>query len=186
MSTIGTSTRRKNSEHGRTLSRAAPSAIARWPYNKRLQGHAAKITPQAVIDGVISVRGSKIEAIERRILEAQVYDEHARARPPRLELARRDDGIIRTQIYDVGAPYDAVVVSFRRSTVTNVAGGDNAGVVFREANVVRAVTPLLNNHDGDADFTFRLPAKGLDCAVLVQERGYGRIVAARYCDDADD
>jgi len=150
-------------------------------YNKRLAGRAAKMTPQTIIDGVISVRGSKREAIEQGILEAQVFDEHARSTPPRLHLERRADGVIRTRIENVGAPYDAVVVSFRRSAVTNISGGDNAGRVFQEANVVRAVTPLINNHDGPAEFTFRPPKNGLDCAVLVQERGQGRIVAARYC-----
>jgi hypothetical protein len=150
-------------------------------YNERLQGRAAMMTPQTVIDGVISIRGSKREAIERRILEAQVHDEHARALPVRLDLETRDDGVIRTQIDNVGAPYDAMVVSFRRVAVTKIEGGDNAGVVFREANVVRGVTPLIQNHDGPAEFTFRPPRKGLDCAVLVQERPHGRIVAARYC-----
>lgn len=150
-------------------------------YNKRLAGRAAKMTPQTIIDGVISVRGSKREAIEQRILEAQVYDEHARPTPPRLDVERRADGVIRTRIENIGAPYDAVVVSFRRTAVTKISGGDNAGRVFREANVVRTVTPLINNHDGPAEFTFRPPKKGLDCAVLVQERGQGRIVAARYC-----
>ncbi len=150
-------------------------------YNKRLRGRATKMTPQAVIDGVISVAGAKREAIEQRILEAQVYDEHARPTPALLDLKRRDDGIIRIRIENVGVPYDASVVSFRRAAVTKVVGGDNAGLVFREANVVRAVTTLLDNHDGPAEFTFRPPKKGLDCAVIVQERNHGRIVAARYC-----
>lgn len=151
-------------------------------YNKRLAGRAARMTPQTVIDGVISVRGSKREAIERRILEAQVFDEHARSTPARLDLDRRDDGVIRTRIEGVNAPYDAIVVSFRRTAVTKIAGGDNAGAVFREANVVRGVAPLIKNHDGPAEFTFRAPKNGLDCAVLVQEREHGRIVAARYCE----
>jgi hypothetical protein len=155
-------------------------------YNKRIMGRASRITPQTVIDGVIEVRGSQREAIERRIMEAQVHDEHARATPPKLELERRGDDIIRTRILNVGSPYDAAVVSFRRVVVTKIAGGDNAGVVFREANVVRSVTPLITNHDGPAEFTFRRPGKGLDCAVLVQERDAGRVVAARYCADAEE
>lgn len=153
-------------------------------YNKRIRGREARMTPQAVIDGFISVAGSSRDAIEARIREAQFIDEKARPTPPRLQIERVGGGIIRTQIDSVGAPYDAIVVSFRRSAVTEVSGGDNAGVTFREANVVRAVEPLASNHEGPGDFSFKAPAKGVDCAVLVQERDHGRIVAARYCDDA--
>lgn len=155
-------------------------------YNKRIEGRAVKMTPQIVIDGVVSVRGSKRAAIEQRIKEARVVEGRRSLRPPRLDLERRDDDVIRTRIDRVGARYDASLIAFRRVAVTKVDGGDNAGVVFREANVVRSVTPLLTDHEGPAEFTFRMPAKGLDCAVLVQERGYGRVIAARYCADAKD
>lgn len=159
----------------------AAFADRQMAYNKRLQGRAAKMTPQAVIDGVLSVRGARLDAIERRILEAQARDEAAPAKPPVLELTWRDNGVIRTRIDNIGSPYDAFVVSFRPAAITRIGGGDNAGVVFREANVVRTVTALLDDHDGPAEFTFRPPRKGLGCAVLVQESDYGRVIAARYC-----
>ncbi len=153
-------------------------------YNSRIRGRAVKMTPQAVIDGVISVPGSARAAVERRIVEAQFLDEMARATPPTLRMIRGEDGMIRTRIENVSTPFDAVVVNFRPTTETRVAGGDNAGVVFRESNVVRAVAPIALGHSGPGDFAFAAPKPGLDCAVIVQERGRGRILAARYCRDA--
>jgi len=150
-------------------------------YNSRIKGRAAKMTPQAVIDGFISVAGGKRDAVEQRILEARFYDEKAHATPPVLEIAAAADGMIRTRIENIGAPYDAVVVSFERRAVTPVAAGDNAGVTFREANVVRAVETLAKDHAGAGAFSFKAPANGLGCAVLVHERNTGRVVAARYC-----
>lgn len=163
---------------------AKPDFSARQlAYNERIRGRAMKLTPQAVVDGVISVSGSKPDALEKRIIEAQYLDEMSRPTPPTLEISREGRSVIRTRISNVGAAYDATLVSFRKTVETKVAGGDNAGVTFREANVVRAMAPLAENHSGAGDFTFAAPTDGLDCAVLVQERGSGRIVAARYCSD---
>jgi hypothetical protein len=152
-------------------------------YNERIRGRAMVFTPQAVIDGFISVVGSKRETVEARILDAQVFDEKARATPPRLLIEALGRDKFRTRIDDVGAPYDALLVQFRRAATTEVGGGDNAGVTFRETNVVRAVSSLVRDHTGPGDFSFNAPGDGLDCAVLVQERNNGRIVAARYCSD---
>lgn len=153
-------------------------------YNSRIRGRAMKMTPQAVIDGAVSVAGAKREAVERRILEARFLDEMARPTPPTLMITRGDDNSLRTRINNVGAPYDALVVNFRKEAATNITGGDNAGVVFREVNIVSGVTPLASDQSGPGEFSFSAPANGLSCAVIVQERGGGRIVAARYCSDA--
>lgn len=155
-------------------------------YNQHIRGRAVKMTPQAVIDGVLSVAGSQRDAIDKRIVEAQFLDEMSRPTPPTLEIRRAEGNLFRTQIDNVGAPYDAVMVSFQRMSETRVRGGDNAGITFREANVVRAVSPIASAQSGGGDFTFAAPEEGLDCAVLVQERGNGRVVAARYCSDRND
>lgn len=163
---------------------ARPQFSARQiSYNQRIRGRAIKMTPQTVIDGVISVPGSERAALEKRILEAQFFDELSRPTPPSLEISPAGDGLLRIRINNVGTAYEAVVVSFRREAVTKISGGDNAGATFREANVVSAVAPIASGRQGPGDFTFAAPGKCLDCAVLVQERGNGRIVAARYCSD---
>ncbi len=150
-------------------------------YNIRIRRTDMVYTPQAVIDGVYYAVGSKREAIGVRITEAQFTDEHAHASPPFLGLVRAAKGSIRVKIAGVGAPYDAYAVSFRPSAVTKIDGGDNAGSVFDEINVVTGVKMLAGGVEGANALEFEAPADGEDCAVLVQERGQGRIVAARYC-----
>ena len=159
----------------------AAFAARQMAYNQRIKGRPMMMTPQAVIDGFISVAGSNRAAVERTILEAQFYDERARPTPPSVTVERVDGNSMRTRIDNVGAPYDAMVVSFRRSATTEIPAGDNAGVEFAEANVVRGLAPLASAHEGPGDFSFQSPPNGQGCAVLVQERGQGRIVAARYC-----
>ncbi len=168
---------------------ARPSFTERQQaYNSRIRRTPMVFTPQAVIDGVISATGSKREAIEARIVEAQFIDEIARPTPPVLTVGPEakhgaETGIVRVQIDGVGAPYDAYVVSFRPAAVTNVTAGDNAGLTFDEVNVVTGVEMIASDLAGAADLSFDAPSDGTDCAVLVQERAQGRIVAARYCSE---
>lgn len=150
-------------------------------YNVRIRRSDMVYTPQAVIDGVFYAVGSKRETLDARITEAQFLDEHARPSPPELSVVRGEAGLIRVRIDGVGAPYDAYAVSFRPSATTKVEGGDNAGSIFDEVNVVTGVKILAGGAEGAQSLSFEAPAKGDDCAVLVQERGQGRIVAARYC-----
>ncbi|MFN0024217.1 MAG: DUF1223 domain-containing protein [Parvularculaceae bacterium] len=159
-------------------------------YNSRIRRTPMVFTPQAVIDGVISATGSKRDAIEARIVEAQFIDELARPTPPVLNLEPEaapgiGAGIIRVQVDGVGAPYDAYVVSFRPAAVTKVTAGDNAGLIFDEVNIVTGVEMIASDETGAANLSFDAPKAGLDCAVLVQERAQGRIVAARYCSTRD-
>lgn len=162
---------------------ADPDFAARQlAYNVRFKGRAVKMTPQTVIDGVITLPGSKGAAVESKIMEAQFLEEMARPTPPTIEVRPQANGMIRARIDNVGAPYDAFLVNFRPLAETRISGGDNAGVTFREANVVRSVEPLARGRKGSAEFAFAMPGDGLDCAVIVQERNHGRIVGARYCD----
>lgn len=150
-------------------------------YNMRIRRSEMPFTPQAVIDGVISAVGSKREALEARITEAQFLDEHSRPTPAALDLEQDGEGMIRARINGVGAPYDAYAVSFRPKAVTKIERGDNAGATFNEINVVTGVRALAMAAEGAQSLSFEAPANGDGCAVLVQERGQGRVVAARYC-----
>jgi len=166
---------------------AQPEFSARQlAYNMRFKGRAVKMTPQTVIDGVITLSRSKREIVENKIREAQFLDEMARPSPPRIVMRAAENRTIRARIENVGAPYDALVVNFRPAAETAIEGGDNAGAMFREANVVRSVSALARGHAGAGDFSFEAPQEGLGCAVIVQERNQGRIVAARYCVAAEN
>ncbi|MDZ7629348.1 MAG: DUF1223 domain-containing protein [Parvularculaceae bacterium] len=163
---------------------ARPEFVERQKlYNMRIRRSAMPFTPQVVIDGVISAVGSKRETLEARITEARFLDEHSRPTPASLDLDRDGDGSIHVEIDGVGAPYDAYAVSFRPKAVTKIENGDNAGSTFNEINVVTGVKALVRAAEGERKLSFDAPNDGDDCAVLVQERGQGRVVAARYCSD---
>jgi hypothetical protein len=168
---------------------AHPAFVMRQKiYNERIRGNEMGFTPQAIVDGFVSVVGSNRVAVEHRVTEARFYEEKAYAASPQLDLDRedQDDGkrdLIRVRIDGVASPYDAYAVAFRKTATTSIAGGDNAGVTMREANVVRGVRVLARNVVGAGEFSFTAPHEGLDCAVIVHERNQGRIVAARYCGD---
>lgn len=153
-------------------------------YNVRIRRSGMVSTPQAIVDGIFYAVGSNRDVLGARITEAQFIDEKARPTPPTLDLSRDDDKTIRVRIDGVGAPYDAYAISFRPKAVTKIEAGDNAGSIFDEINVVTGVEMLAGGSEGARRLSFEAPDNGEDCAVLVQERGQGRIVAARYCASA--
>ena len=150
-------------------------------YNKRIRGRGTVLTPQAVIDGFLSVAGSDLSRIDEGIHKAQFADELSRAIPPVINITGAGVHGLSVAISGVSAPYDAYLVTFRPTASTRVKGGDNAGFEFNEINVVTDSVKIASEHIGPGAFAAPAPAQGLGCAVLVQERALGRIVAARYC-----
>jgi hypothetical protein len=156
-------------------------------YNKRIRGRGTVFTPQAIVDGFISVVGSDVDAISERISEAQFADELSRPVPPRVDIFPAPKGdheahrMLSVEISDVGAAYDAFLVNYRPASTTFINGGDNAGTYFQEINVVVHSAKFASDVTGRGKFDVPSPEDGLGCAVLVQERNQGRIVAARYC-----
>ena len=170
-------------------------------YNERIRGRRMPITPQAVINGEVSKVGDSIRFLEDEFAAAQpaavadleVADDAANAveahaevaaiskEEARLEVYSAEDGDIIATVSDNDAPYDAVIVEFHPYTETIIEAGDNAGGVFREVNTVFSLAPLGVSVDGAASFRFDRPKEGNGCAVLVQEPGQGRIIAAQYC-----
>ena len=154
-------------------------------YNEQIRGRRTVFTPQAIINGATSVSGMRREAIERGITES-VATAHAPA--PSLRISRLVDGQgatkrkrFRAAIENMSGAYDAILVTFAPRAITVVSGGDNAGMTFRETNVVTSVTRMAVNGAGPVDADFNAPPKGYSCAVLVQEKNRGRIMAAQYC-----
>jgi hypothetical protein len=154
-------------------------------YNEQIRGRRTVFTPQAIINGAMSVSGARREAIERGISASFAA---ANAPAPSLAISRLVDAQdpskrkrFRAAIENVTGSYDAVLVTFAPRAVTVVSGGDNAGVTFRETNVVTSVSRIAVKGAGPVDADFNAPPKGYSCAVLVQEKNRGRILAAQYC-----
>jgi len=144
-------------------------------YNKRLRGKNRGMTPQAVINGAATVSATKAEEVAK-IIEATLIEEKQAA--PHISFTGRDHSL---NIAIQGGVGEAVLVRFLKETVTDIEGGDNDGLVFREANVVTGVTPLGAISAQSASFNAAEPDDGAGCAVIVQEPGQGRVIAAEYC-----
>lgn len=165
-------------KHGRWLDPLADqsfSARQRY-YNRSIRKRGTVFTPQIIIDGAASEIGSNREAVAKQILER-------RALPAAASISFDvKNGKISTRIELASArEANAVLVRFHDQVETKITKGDNAGLSFREVNVVSDFT-TLGTITGRADeFSFGAPKPGAGCAVLAQAKLDGAILAAAYC-----
>jgi hypothetical protein len=131
-------------------------------------------TPQVVIDGQREFVGSDRGAITRALND------------PRSGTAITlavGDGRVSIDIADdpAGVASDVVVLTYRRSAVTAVGRGENAGRRLTEVNIVRSIN-TAGRWDGRRQRLLvpleSLPADATDLAVLVQTSGQSRITGS--------
>jgi len=149
-------------------------------------GHGGVYTPQIVVDGVSDIVGSRTDDVEAAIER---------------ELRRPNDGInlgLRRELNDVRLTIDAVprghgreepdatiwLFQLRASTTVKIGGGENAGRSLTYTNVVSDIRDL--GHWDGAALSRVLPADNAKSsphdaiAVVLQQHGYGRVIAAAY------
>ncbi|MFQ5563606.1 MAG: DUF1223 domain-containing protein [Parvularculaceae bacterium] len=143
-------------------------------YNLNIRKRSSVFTPQAVIAGVETAVGSNRDAVESLIDAAQ-------DRPAMTMRMGRKDDTITIAVDGADEPCEAFLVTFQREARTTITGGDNAGVLFVEANVVTDVQRLGAICAEAATFSAPAPGEGKGCALLVQEPEQGRIISAAYC-----
>lgn len=144
-------------------------------YNERIRGKNRAMTPQAVIDGMAAVSAARPEPIST-LINAMLSNRPASAAA--ISIARTGGAL---EVNIDGAEGEAVLVRFIEEAVTPVEGGDNDGLLFREAHVVTDVARLGALAGVATRFETPPPVAGTGCAVIVQEPGHGRVLAARYC-----
>ncbi len=144
-------------------------------YNKKLRGKNRGMTPQAVVNGAATVSATKTDDVAKLIDAALAED---RRHAPQISFGRRNGSLA---IAIEGGEGEAVLVRFLEETVTDIEGGDNDGLVFREANVVTGIVPLGAVSTQPVSFNTAAPDDGAGCAVIVQEPDQGRVIAAEYC-----
>jgi hypothetical protein len=139
-------------------------------YNQAIRGQGAVYTPQAVVAGNTEATGFDWGKIERLIGAAAQS-------PPKVTLAASRAGDIRFTAK--GAPRDAeaLLVSFRLDAATDVKGGENKGRKLNSAHIVTGTRKL----GAGPEFKVPLPAAGEGCALLIQPREPGPVLAAAYC-----
>jgi hypothetical protein len=139
-------------------------------YNRAIRGGDGVYTPQAVVGGNTEATGFDRGAIERLVGRATKA-------PPQVSLAAVRGKDIRFTA--TGAPKDAegFLVSFRLDAATDVRGGENKG---RKLNSAHIVTGARKLGPGPA-FNVPLPAQGEGCALILQPKQPGPVLAVAYC-----
>jgi hypothetical protein len=145
-------------------------------YIGSLKGRYA-YTPQMVIDGSADVVGSHREEVEALI------EQHlsAPSKAPTISVTRTGE-TLKVAIGSAAnaAPYDVLLVTFDKPHVTEVQRGENRGQTLKNSNVVRELMTLGAWSGKPSTFNVSLAGKAGDggCAVLVQKRGQGPVLAA--------
>ncbi len=142
-------------------------------YNHNLRATNAVYTPQIVINGANEAVGSARSDVENLIKDEKEFPRSAQI----TSLQRKADGEI---VFSLAGKGEVVLVYFMPTSQTAVRGGENAGRQFNDINIVTDVAMLGEISDKNT-FNAAAPAKGENCAVLVQAPEQGRILAARYC-----
>jgi hypothetical protein len=108
-----------------------PQADERQAYYAKQLRLSAEFTPQAVIDGQVSLIGSDRQAIVKALRASRVTI------PVVLGLAK-DQVIVTLAAHELPAPAEVVLVGYLPQAVTAVGRGENGGRKLTEFNVVRA------------------------------------------------
>ena len=162
-------------EHGRWVDPFSdPAYTARQKrYNVNIRNRSSIYTPQAIVHGEAQTVGSSLEKISSRIdTVSRVSAEVS---------ARLEDGEIKFDVGESEEGGNAYLVTFRKSAVTDITAGKNAGKVFDEVNVVTGLERLGIVRKRGGELSAPAPAEGEGCALIVQEPGQRRVVAAMYC-----
>lgn len=154
---------------------ASPEYTRRQKNYARAHGVRTVYTPQMVIDGRTAVVGHRPMEVVEEIMEAKNAPETVR-----LDVSRQDDEIVVrvTALGPIGGEALLQLVRYKPRETVAIGRGENAGKTITYHNIVTGWETMATWNGRDA-LAVRHAAPGEDQAVvLVQEAGYGPIVAA--------
>ncbi len=153
---------------------ALPEAVQRQRTYAKVLGLSSVYTPQVVIDGHEDCVGSDRNSIGRSLMQKRGGVAVAVS-------VREDEVLVDLRAQENVAASDIVLVAYRRTAVSPIGRGENAGRTVKEYNIVRAFHSL-GRWDGRArQYRSRvdaLPVDATDVAVLVQPLGQAPIIGA--------
>jgi len=158
-------------------------AFAKPEFSRRQKTYVSSLkgrysyTPQMVIEGRAHVVGSHRDEVESLIerYRAEI------AGGPAIKMTRTGDTLgVSVAAAAAAGTYDVMLVTFDKPHVTDIRRGENRGRKATNANVVRELIPLGSWSGKAATYDVSLAGKAGDagCAVLVQKRGQGPVLAA--------
>jgi len=134
-------------------------------------------TPQMVINGRTHAVGSDRSKVENIIRESR----DKQTEGPAVVLRRKGQTLkISVGAASAGSAHDVVFVTFDKPHETKVRRGENRGRTLVNANVVRVLKVIGPWTGQPVEYSVSLVGKKGDggCAVIVQKRGHGHVVAA--------
>jgi len=146
-------------------------------YNYALRGTGSVYTPQAVIGGISETTGSRRRGITRLIAAAPpalaAIDFAQDANGYTINVSPKDD-MDATEA-------ETMIVTLLKAEDTDIQGGENKGLSVESKNV--AVDAQTLGAWTGSKTTYRASAmpEKYTCAVIVQEKNKGRVLAAAYC-----
>ncbi|MGE0255012.1 MAG: DUF1223 domain-containing protein [Alphaproteobacteria bacterium] len=164
---------------------ASPEHAMRQEVYARQAGVSYVFTPHVIVDGVRQASTLDPASIEALLAEAAA-DVGTPAPTVRVFLPDSQHLGVSIGAADWSGEADVLLVRFDRERTTEIRGGVNAGRTMISRNIVRRVVPLATW--SGAAVELRLPMLPLHdityefCAVIVQERKQGRILAAGMLD----
>ena len=153
---------------------ALSEAVRRQRRYARTLGHSAVYTPEAVVDGAADFVGSDRAAIGRALTQTRDGIDVAVA-------MREGEILIELRARMLAPATEVLLLAYRRTAVSPVGRGENAGRTLTEYNIVREIR-RLGRWSGEQR-RYHVPAQSLppdatDVAVLVQREGQGSIIGA--------
>ncbi len=146
-------------------------------YNQQeLKGKRGVYTPQMVVNGVTAQVGTRRSAVKKAL----------NVLPPPLALSAQAEGSTVTVSISGNHEAKALVwlAVFDIKQSTEVLRGENHGKQMINHHVVRELTPIADWRNGGGTTSVEVAAlenSNVGCAIFVQERDVGRILAADYC-----
>ncbi len=151
---------------------SSPVSTARQYAYARAFHERSVFTPQMIVNGVQSLVGSAEGSVLRAVAAAKSNEFTVHA-----QLAKRPDGSLALTLTGPELVADIWEVSYVRSAITRIAGGENGGRTLETYNNVTRVEHLGSFKPSTRVLpTLQAPEDGV--AILVQAQGSGRVLAA--------
>lgn len=150
-------------------------------YNYTLRGTGSVYTPQAVVAGTTETTGSRARVVNRLI-------ERAPAPYADIDVTTNESGIM-VSISADGEPQEmeaeVMLVDLISFASNEILGGENRGSTASSRNIAISNDTLGAWTGSPETYRARKMDEDHSCAVIVQEKGTGRILGASYCPSAE-
>ncbi len=153
---------------------ALPEAVERQRAYAKALRLSSIYTPQVVIDGHQDCVGSDRNSIGRSLTQKRGGVAVALS-------VREGEVLVDLGAQENIAASDVVLLAYRRTAVSPIGRGENAGRTVKEYNIVRAFHSLGRWDGRPRQYRSRvdaLPADATDAAVLIQPLGQAPIIGA--------